>query len=175
MTTMKNTFRKISLMFLAGVTLFSSCESLELDLAENPNQLSPEQSDPDLFLNSIQVDFANFTERMSWNGGDLVRIGYLNGRNYQNIANFAPPQLDLEWEIAYQGDNRNDPLINGILADIRAMAPEAEEAELFHHTAIGQFIESYTMITLVDFFGDVNSQSRSGFGRQYLRCHFGSA
>ncbi|MGB6151365.1 MAG: SusD/RagB family nutrient-binding outer membrane lipoprotein [Pricia sp.] len=148
-----NRFKKIGLALLTGAVLFGGCESTELDLAANPNELSPDQSNPDLFLNSIQVDFANFTELMGWNGGDLVRIGYMNGRNYQNIANFAPAQLDFEWEIAYQGDNRST--INGILADIRAMAPVAVEDDLFHHTAMGQFIEAYTMVTLVDYFGDV--------------------
>ena len=153
MTPMKNIIKKLGLILLTGTVLFSSCESTELDLANNPNQLSPDQSNPDLFLNSIQVDFANFTELMSWNGGDMVRIGYMNGRNYQNIPNFAPAQLDFEWEIAYQGDNRQT--INGILSDIRAMEPVAVEDELLHHTAIAQFIEAYTMTTLVDFFGDV--------------------
>ncbi|QLG46078.1 SusD/RagB family nutrient-binding outer membrane lipoprotein [Costertonia aggregata] len=156
---MKNIFKYISLAMFAGLLLVTSCESVELDLAGNPNELTPDQSSPDLFLNSIQTDFATFTELMSWNGGDLVRISYLNGRNYQNIANYAPAQLNLEWNIAYQGDNgevlASGLEVNGILADIRAMAPVAEETELFHHTAIGQFIEAYTMVTLVDFFGDV--------------------
>lgn len=139
-------------MFFGTISLIS-CESIDLDLRENPNLLRPDQSSSDLLLNSLQIDFANFTELMGWNGGDLVRIGYMNGRNYQNIGNYAPAQLDFEWEIAYQADNRTT--VNGILADIRAMAPQAIENELFHHTAIGEFIEAYTMVTLVDFFGDV--------------------
>ncbi|MFS4467047.1 SusD/RagB family nutrient-binding outer membrane lipoprotein [Maribacter sp. 2210JD10-5] len=156
---MKNIHKYLGLVLLAGVVFMNSCETIELDLTENPNELRPDQSSPDLFLNSIQVDFATFTELMSWNGGDLVRISYMNGRNYQNIANYAPSLLNLEWNIAYQGDNgevlASGLEVNGILADIRAMAPEAEQAELYHHTAIGQFIEAYTMVTLVDFFGDV--------------------
>ena len=153
---MKKRYIKFSLLFFSAMITMLSCESIDLDQTANPNELRPDQSSPDLFLNSIQVDFANFVERMSWNGGDLVRLGYLNGRNYTNIPNLAPAQLDLEWEIAYQGNNRiSDPKINGILADIRALEPVALEDGLFHHTAMGQFIEAYTIVTLVDFFGDV--------------------
>ncbi len=43
----------------------------------------------------------------------------------------------------------------GILADIRAMTPLAEEAELTHHIGISQFIEAYLMVSMVDYFGDV--------------------
>lgn len=150
---MKKRYIKLSLLFFSAMITMLSCESIDLDQTGDPNFLRPDQSSPDLFLNSIQVDFANFVELMSWNGGDLVRLGYLNGRNYQNIANFTPALLDFEWEIAYQANNRTT--VNGILADIRAMEPVAVEDELFHHTAMGEFIEAYTIVTLVDFFGDV--------------------
>ncbi len=156
---MKNIHKYLGLVLLSGFFLMNSCESVELDLTENPNQLRPDQSSADLFLNSMQVDFATFTELMSWNGGDLVRISYLNGRNYQNIANYAPAQLNLEWQLAYQADDgqalASGLEVNGILADIRAMAPEAEESELFYHSGMAQVIEAYTIVTLVDFFGDV--------------------
>ena len=32
-----------------------SCDTLELDLTENPNALSPNQADAGFFLNSIQM------------------------------------------------------------------------------------------------------------------------
>ncbi|TAI49681.1 SusD/RagB family nutrient-binding outer membrane lipoprotein [Flagellimonas allohymeniacidonis] len=156
---MKRIFNKIGSCAVIATLLLGSCETVELDITENPNQLSLDQSSPDLLLNSIQVDFATFVELMGQNGGDLVRIGYLNGRNYQNIANLSPANLNLEWNIAYQGDNGESlPSgleVNGILADIRALAPAAVENQLFRHTAISQFIEAYTIVTLVDFFGDV--------------------
>ena len=156
---MKKIYRHIGLIALVGAISFNSCETIELDLAENPNQLSLEQSSPDLLLNSIQIDFATFVELMGQNGADLVRIGYMNGRQYGNITNYSPTNLNLEWNTAYQADNGEGLAtgleINGILADIRALAPDAESGELFRHTAISQFIEAYTIVTLVDFFGDV--------------------
>lgn len=150
---MKTKYITFRLLILSVVLGLFSCESIDLDQAENPNLLRPDQSNPDLFLNSIQVDFANFVELMSWNGSNLVRINNLAGRNYQNIGSLAPASLDFEWEIAYQANNR--ATVNGILADIRAMAPAAEASDLFYHTGMGQFIEAYTIVTLVDFFGDV--------------------
>ena len=156
---MKRIFKKFGSSALIATLLLGACETIELDITDNPNQLSLDQSSADLLLNSIQIDFATFVELMGQNGGDLVRIGYLNGRNYQNIANLNPVQLNLEWNIAYQGDNAESlPSgleVNGILADIRALEPAAEANELFRHTAIAQFIEAYTIVTLVDFFGDI--------------------
>ncbi|MEZ4811585.1 MAG: SusD/RagB family nutrient-binding outer membrane lipoprotein, partial [Allomuricauda sp.] len=58
---------------------------------------------------------------------------------YQDI------DTDDEWDNAYRG----------ILFDIRLMTPSAEESGLTHHLGIAQFIEAYTLVTLVDFFGDV--------------------
>ncbi|MBS9461733.1 SusD/RagB family nutrient-binding outer membrane lipoprotein [Flagellimonas sp. 389] len=156
---MKNIYKYLGLVLFSGVLLMTSCETIELDLTENPNQLRPDQSSPDLFLNSIQVDFATFTELMGQNGADLIRIGYMNGRNYQNVTNYNPNQLNTEWQIAFQAD-ANSSLdsgleFNGILADIRAMTPAAIEGDLFYHIGIGEVIEAYTIVTLVDFFGDV--------------------
>ncbi|WP_281988780.1 SusD/RagB family nutrient-binding outer membrane lipoprotein [Aquimarina aggregata] len=140
--------------------LFISCESTELDLANDPNQLTPEQSNPDLFLNSIQVDFGKVVERFGAIAGQVTRIDYMNGRDYPNT--YSPADFNDVWSGSYQstGVSFNDQFghsqtFNGILADIRALAPLAEEGELYRHTAISQVIEAYTIVTLVDFFGDI--------------------
>lgn len=160
---MRNIKRYIALMVLGGTIAFTSCETTELDITANPNFLVPEQANVDFFLNSIQEDFArqlegdadfdvndNFVSGGASTGDgfynygmELTRLVHLNGRNYQS---------------AYQGSDMNDEWINayrGILADIRAMEPLAIESGQTHHIGIAQFIEAYTMITMVDFFGDV--------------------
>jgi len=48
---------------LSAMLVLTSCETLELDLTDNPNALSPSQADPTFFLNSIQIDFAFFCEQ----------------------------------------------------------------------------------------------------------------
>ncbi|NAY93121.1 SusD/RagB family nutrient-binding outer membrane lipoprotein [Muricauda sp. JGD-17] len=140
-----------------------SCETTELDLTQNPNALTPEQASPDFFLSSIQEDFirqfegdADFDNNDNWVSGgattgdgfneigmELTRIVNLNGRNYTS---------------AYQGSDMNDEWTNayqGVLNDIRQMQPLAEESGLTHHIGIGQFIEAFLMVSMVDFFGDV--------------------
>lgn len=152
-------------MLLALVVAFSfnSCETTELDITADPNFLTPEQASVDFFLNSIQEDFirlfegdADFDQNDNFNSGgaqngdgfnlfgsELTRLINLNGRQYQSA--FQNIDVDDEWDNAYRG----------ILADIRAMTPLAEEADLTHHVGIAQFIEAFTMMTMVDMLGDV--------------------
>ena len=160
MNTIKLTY-KISLIAILSIgMLFTSCESLELDLADNPNQLTPDQSNPDLFLNSIQVDFGKVVERFGAIAGQVTRIDNMFGRNYQNT--YSPADFNDVWSGSYQStgesfddQNLHSQTFNGILADVRALEPLAIDGELYHHLAISQVIEAYTIVTLVDFFGDV--------------------
>lgn len=148
---------------LAGITVLLSCESKELDITEDPNFLTPAQASPDFFLNSIQEDFArtiegdatgdpqdNFTTGGNVNGDglsilgmELTRLMPIGSRDYRGA--YQDSDTDDEWDNAYRG----------VLFDIRTMTPTAEEAGLTRHLGIAQFIEAYTIVTLVDFFGDV--------------------
>lgn len=164
MKLMKNINRYIALAVFGGMLTFNSCETTELDITANPNALVPEQASVDFFLNSIQEDFvrqfegdADFDQNDNWASGgsttgdgfnelgmELTRIVNMSGRNYPGDV--------------YQGSDMNDEWTNcyrGILADIRAMTPLAEDADLGHHIGITQFIEAYLMVTMVDFFGDI--------------------
>ncbi len=140
--------------------LITSCETTELDLAENPNQLRQDQSNADLFLNSIQVDFGKVVERFGAIGAQVTRIDNMNGRDYENV--YSPSDFNDVWSGSYQstgvsfGDqNGHNQTFNGILADARALKPLATESELYHHLGISQVIEAYIIVTLVDFFGNV--------------------
>ncbi len=154
----------LMLVLCSGAVVLTSCETTDLDITENPNALVPNQADPNFFLTAIQEDFArhlegvvatedNFTQGNDglneW-GMELVRTANLNGRNYQST--FQGTVADDEWTNVYRG----------ILADIRSMTVLAEEANLTHHIGIAQFIEAYTITSMVDFFGDI---PYSEFGR----------
>jgi hypothetical protein len=121
----------------------TSCETLDIELTENPNALSPSQADPGFFLNSIQVDFAYWVHSMGDRGGELTRINYMNGRNYDNI--YSPDSWNGLWSSAYRG----------MLEDIRLMNLIAEERGLQFEIGMGKVFQSYIMLTLVDNFGDV--------------------
>lgn len=130
---------------------FNSCESTQLEILESPNALSPAQADVDLFLNSIEIGLAAFFDgnqsddnaSLSERGMEVTRMLHMFGPTYTNA--YSPGDFDILYEDAYAG----------LLADTRAIVPIAEEAELFTHVGIAKTIEAYTVMTLVDNFGDL--------------------
>jgi len=140
--TMKKIIKILSLCF--GIFLFlGSCETLELDLADNPNALSPSQADATFFLNAIQVDFAYWVHYVGHRSGELTRINYLSGRTYRDV--YDPSDSDHIWRTAYRT----------IFEDIRLMNLLAEESGLTFHRAMGKVFQAYILLTLVDTFGDI--------------------
>lgn len=148
---MKILFNKLCVVGVLGLFMLQSCETTNLDLTKNPNALSPEQASPDFLLNGIQVQFARTVEGMGETAAQLTRIEYMFGRSYVN--NYQPNSFDTNWEDTY----------TEMFTDINAMNPLAEEASLYHHLGMGQFIKAYMITTMVDFFGDVPySQANQG-------------
>ena len=145
---MKNIFKILTIIGLVSFS-FYSCETTELDLRTNPNNLSPDQADVNSLLNNIQLEFMSNIEGGSDQdgfarmGSELSRIDYMFGRNYTNA--YGPNFFDDEWTNSYAD----------MFSDIRIMETSAEEDELFVHIAIAQTLEAFTLITLVDFFGDI--------------------
>ncbi|MGB5356890.1 MAG: SusD/RagB family nutrient-binding outer membrane lipoprotein [Eudoraea sp.] len=149
---MKNRFKFIGLAFVAtSMLLINGCETTNLDVQPNPNFLSPESADIDFFLNSIQLTSGNLhsgTEGRGENGFaqfgmEPVRIQHGFGPTYRDF--YDPSDFDQVWDDTY----------SELLIDIRTMTPLAEEAELYTHVAIGQILEAYAMMNMVDLFGDV--------------------
>ena len=81
---MKKINNLIKLVLFCGVVLLSSCESTNVDITKNPNALTPDQANPDFFLNSVQVNFAFFVEGFGRTGSQMTRIDYMSGRDYTN-------------------------------------------------------------------------------------------
>jgi hypothetical protein len=140
---MKN-LNKLSIFSLMSVILLSSCETTELDLTVNPNALSPENASADLFINGIQEDFAYFVDDLGSVGSRLTRIRYMGGARLYNDT-YSPSSFSGTWTNAYQG----------MLEDIRLMNILAEEAGLTYYVGMGQVMQAYIAMTLVDYFGDV--------------------
>ena len=140
---MKRLYKFLSLVFVCSGIVFYSCETTNLNLTKNPNALTPSQADADFLLNGIQVNFGRLVEDLGERGAQLTRIDYMSGRDYPGV--YSPSGFDTDWRRAYQG----------VLNNIRAMQPIATNASLTKHLGMAQFIEAYTMVSLVDFFGDV--------------------
>jgi Starch-binding associating with outer membrane len=132
----------IVLLFLAGIFLITSCETIDMDLKDNPNGLPPEKANVDHYLNGIQLDFAKNMQAYGRTSMEVTRITNMFGRSYQNA--YAPATLDTRWEDSY-----------AILKNIQLMNVIASEKGLKYHIGIGQVIEAYTIVNLVDYFGDV--------------------
>lgn len=159
---MKRLYKILSLALVCSSVFFYSCETLELDLTENPNALTPGDADVNFYLNSIQEDFVRQLEGDAQTSEDnFATGGFQNGDGFNDIgqtlvrlynygsrdyaSGIQPGDGDDEWLNAYAG----------MLIDIKAMNVLAQEQELTHHLAMGQFFQAYTLVVLVDFFGDI--------------------
>ena len=140
---MKNYFKVLGVVAIAGALSFQSCETTELDLRTNPNALSADQASPDFLLNQIQLSFRGMVQGVGSIGAELTRIEYMFGKNYVNV--YQPSSFQGTWSTAYAG----------VLEDIKAMEALASEAGLTYHSGIGKFIKAYAMVTLVDYFGSL--------------------
>ena len=132
----------IFLFLIIGIT-FTSCETTDLDLLDDPNNVTLDKADLERYLVAIQLDFRNFAEIMGRNGAQLTRIEYMFGRNY--LANYRPENTNFEWGLAYQG----------MFSDIVGAELLATEQGANNHLAVMNVLKAYTLMTLVDFYGDV--------------------
>ena len=163
---MKQINKYLKTLALIVFVIFSSCDSLELNLTNNPNFLTPIQADVDYFLNSIQEDFvrqiegdADFDINDNWSSGGVTNGDGLSifGAELTRVYCLTNT-LSNQYSTAYQGSDSDDEWINvyiGIFADIREMMPLAEENGLYRHIGIAQFIEAYVLTAMVDFYGDI--------------------
>lgn len=138
-------FNKITifLLLLVGFAINSCDEVLDLELLDNPNEITLEKADLDRFLVAIQVNFQEFVYDMGLNGAEVTRIEYMFGRQYINV--YEPALLDTEWETAYQE----------MFSDMEAAEALAMASESNKHIGVMKVLKAYVLMTLVDFWGDV--------------------
>ena len=139
---MKKIYKYLLLTVFTTSGLFYSCETTELDLLDSPNTLAPNQGDVDLFLNAIEIGFASFLEQITEEAAEVTRMKHMFGPTY--LSAYGPTTFDSHWVV-----------YSGLMADVRAMVPVAQEQGLFVHTGIAKVLEAYTMVALVDNFADV--------------------
>lgn len=146
---MKN-LNKISilLILLLGLT-FTSCETTDLDLINDPNQITVDNGNLDRYMVAIQIDFARFADAMGTNGARLARIEQMGAVNY--VTAFEPVQTNFEWRLAY---------VN-MFSDMKNATKLAEDqGERGNHIAVMEILKAYTLMTLVDYYGPVpNSEA----------------
>jgi len=139
-------------IFLGLFFVISSCETIELELVDDPDEISLSTADLDFFLNSNQVALADIfqgrvgrdsRDGMSGAGMETTRMIRMTGPTYQNA--YTSDKFDIVWEYTY----------SRIISNNRALEPLANEQEAFQHLGISQLIEAYVVTTVVDYIGDI--------------------
>lgn len=147
---MKNILYKfLATAFISLAVL--SCELTELDLTKSPNSLTPEQANIDFVLNGMQISLSRFfndDDPASWDGisqqtMEMVRMKDIFGTTYEEAL--GATELDALWSTAYVS----------ILRQANELIPQAEAQELWYHAGMAKTIQAYTLMTLVDVFGEV--------------------
>jgi len=159
---LKTSIIKIS---LAAVVLMSaSCKKELNSLLTNPSQATPDAASNDLYLNNLQLNFVGFYQNASDLGDQLVRYETMFGPTYFNA--YTPSTFDGLWNTAYKS----------IFLTANTMIPLAEAKSQFLHAGIAQTLKAYTMITLVDYFGDVPySEANKGVANTNPKADPGAA
>ena len=140
---MKNIFKITLLASVLG--FFASCETVELDLLENPNNIAIGTADPNFVLNDIQLTFNGIVNGYSGTATGLMRMRNQFG-TYPNSV--TEQTISGEWQQSYQMFN-NIRLLEGI----NELAEEGDEIP--YHVGVGQVLEAYAYMLLVDHAGDV--------------------
>lgn len=146
-TIMKKIAQLIVLAF--GFTFVNSCG---LDLQVDPNNLTPDVANPDFLLNSVEYGLNEFFFEITDYSMEAARMVAMEPRAAAYESAYQSVDFDDMWEQAYVG----------IMSDARKLITIAEESEYFVHAGIARTIQAYTLISLVDFFGDIPLNSAFG-------------
>lgn len=129
-----------SIILAMGLVLANSCT---LDLREDPNAVQPNQSLPNLVLNSMQRNMAGMFNTLSTFGMQMTRLQNSGGSLYSNV--YSPETFDGVYRQAYAS----------ILQDADVLLKQADASGLARHAGIARIIQAYTLLAMVDNFGDI--------------------
>lgn len=134
--------KNIFILFLS-ISLITACD---LDLQQDPNELSNDQVDVDFLLNSIIVAAPIYNYETGKYGSLLAQNTNIN----ENRAN--------TYIGAMQGQDFNDGIevaYAGILNDAKTLLPLAEARGFNIHSGIVKVMQAWVLVTLVDLYGDM--------------------
>lgn len=132
------------LFWLLGLILVFSCETTELDILADPNVPTPDTLNEDGSLNFIQFNYASFFAEATEAGAETVRLEYMFD-TYEVNFNNANANLAAMWRIGYAD----------VLNEVEALIPIATASSSHRHIGVARIIKAYTLMTLVDYFGDI--------------------
>lgn len=128
---------------IAAVVTLGACEKKFDSLLDNPNNPRPEDANADLYLNQLQLSFRGFFETSSSFGMEVTRQLTWGGPTY--AQGYSGVSFNGLWNTAY----------TGVFKHANAMIPIADAQKKYVNVAIAKILKAYTMMTLVDMFGDI--------------------
>jgi hypothetical protein len=138
-------WKKIVYSVLAAATL-SACTKIEDKFnsrLDNPNNPNPNAANADLFLTTVQGGVNGVYGTASAFGAQLTRMENFSGATYTN--GYVPQSYDGIWQNAY----------TSVFKNANALIPIAEQQKKFVNVGMTKILKAYTMMTLVDMFGDI--------------------
>jgi len=147
------------ILIVALVVAFSACDNTELALQENPNAVTAEKASVNDLYNNIQLNFRNFVSNVGNNNdgpGGMARM-YSSINTFTYDATISPTTISGIWFSTY----------SSMYPDIDALLLLANERGLDIHAGSAKIMKAYTMMGLVDIFGDV-PYSEAGQGTDII-------
>lgn len=134
-------FNKILVVLM--LTGFSSCQMFNLDLLDNPNEVTPEGVGVDFLYNNIQLTYRNFYNGTFNFTADVSRMTAMINYTYQSA--FQAVAYNGLWNSAY----------SQLFSDVETLLGVADERGLDVHAGSAKLMKAYVMVSLVDIFGAV--------------------
>lgn len=134
--------KKIFIFYLA-ISLLAGCSEKLDSLLVNPNGPTPESANVDLYLPTIIFNFGSVFNSASSFGMELNRMVVMYGPTYKTA--YSPQSFDGIWNAAY----------TGVFKHANELIPIATAQGKYVQAGIAKVLKAYTMMTLVDMFGDI--------------------
>jgi hypothetical protein len=131
------------LLAVMTISITSCKDQFELDLLNNPNAVTQENADLELFWNAIQLNFRDFLENMDGRAMPATRLTAMGNFNYQTA--FTANGGNNLWSGAY----------SNLFPDMDAMIELAASSNQFIHVGGAKVMKAWVLFGLVDMFGDV--------------------
>ena len=133
--------------FLLGGS--NACDNLDLDLQQDPNQITPEKASLNDLYNQVQLTFQAVFQSAQGNPGAAARMYHAAGFSYAAFT--TENTYNGLWNVAYAGLFPDVDALIG-LSDA-AVAGGGNAFDI--HVGSAKILKAYAMMILVDLLGDV--------------------
>ena len=135
----------LSFFLLGFLFLINSCSLTDLeDNLENPNNVNVSNTDVNTLTNQILLEFGDFVSEAGIPSSELSRqMAMIGGDAYPRA--YQAQDFNAIWNRAYQD----------VLNQTKTLLEATDGTGRTVHSGVGRIVQAYTLLTLVDLFGDV--------------------